>query len=251
MTQEIFVASPIGADGSDIRLRSDKLLKHVIEPVVASLGLELSSIVRADKIGEPGRITTQIVKRLVESAVVIADLTDSNANVMYEVGIRQAMLKPLVLLSEKNQRLPFDLTDMRTIFYELELDGVEIAKGQLKTHLEAALGGSITEFDRALFSARTESNVSPSNGLLEVAEVCERILKETSETKEIALMVGNIVFEMKNSEERAKQERQSQEMSMYLMNQFFQNPEAFAKAIPAMKQMTDLFGAEGSAESKG
>src|SRR5690606_41907145 len=72
------------------------------------------------------------------SDVLIADLTETNPNVMYEVGIRQAIMEPYILMAAKGQTLPFDLSDFRTIFYMLDLDGVGISKNDLKKQLEKA-----------------------------------------------------------------------------------------------------------------
>ena len=46
-----FVLSPIGEAGSDIRKRSDQVLKHVIEPACKLAGYKA---LRADQISEPG-----------------------------------------------------------------------------------------------------------------------------------------------------------------------------------------------------
>lgn len=90
-----FVISPIGDDNSDTRKRSDMVLKHIICPPIEQLGYE---VIRADKISEPGIITTQIIQLIVDSALVIADLTERNPNVFYELALRHAIRKPLVQL---------------------------------------------------------------------------------------------------------------------------------------------------------
>jgi len=51
-----FVIAPIGKAGSEIRARSDKILKHVITPVATECGYD---VIRADKISEAGMITTK------------------------------------------------------------------------------------------------------------------------------------------------------------------------------------------------
>ncbi len=63
-TKKVFVACPIGDADSPERERSDKLLKFVIQPVVRDLLGDSSDdvIIRADKIGEPGRITIQTLR---------------------------------------------------------------------------------------------------------------------------------------------------------------------------------------------
>lgn len=125
MSNQVFVACPIGDEGSEIRRNSDQLLKYIIEPVCQSLDLP---VLRADQIIEPHRITLQIANSIANSNVMIADLTTLNPNVMYEIGIRHGLNLPMIYMATKGTRLPFDLGDFRTIFYALELDAVESAK---------------------------------------------------------------------------------------------------------------------------
>jgi outer membrane murein-binding lipoprotein Lpp len=107
-----FLACPIGAVGSDTRERSDRVMTYVIEEALTPLGYKT---VRADRINSAGRITTQIVTNIIEADLLIADLTDQNANVFYELAIRHAFNKPYVQLIEDGQLIPFDVRDMRTI----------------------------------------------------------------------------------------------------------------------------------------
>ena len=43
--------------------------------------------VRADEIAEPGSITSQIMQRIFDDDLVVADLTDHNPNVFYELSV--------------------------------------------------------------------------------------------------------------------------------------------------------------------
>ena len=72
-SKSCFVISPIGDVGSPERIRSDEVLKYVIKPAVISKGY--AEPVRADAISEPGLITTQIIDRIREDDLVVADLT--------------------------------------------------------------------------------------------------------------------------------------------------------------------------------
>lgn len=259
-TKKVFIACPIGSDDSPERTRSDRLLKHVIYPVIKDLlGVAPEeATVRSDKMGEPGRITTQILRELAEADVVIADLTDTNANVMYEVGIRQALLKPFVLMAQKGQKLPFDLSDLRVVPYQLDLDLVEVAQAELKSHLEKAFNGAVPSFDQLLFApARSDGGSAgpeaTSNGLLAVLEACEVILKEARETKELVGAIGQIALDLKGDKEeqaRLRQESASQQMSMFLMNQFFQNPESVEKLMPAFEKLVELGEAQKRIEQQ-
>lgn len=124
-----FVISPIGDEGTVIRERSDQILKHIITSSVEQLGY---SIIRADKIAEPGIITTQIIEHIVDAELVIADLTDKNPNVFYELAIRHATRKPLVQLINKGEVIPFDVAATRIIQFDLQsLDSVASAKEEI------------------------------------------------------------------------------------------------------------------------
>jgi hypothetical protein len=75
-------------------------------------------VARADTITEGGTITTQIIQRVVGDDLVVADLTDHNPNVFYELAIRHVTRKPLILLIQKEQTIPFDLAGSRVIFVD-------------------------------------------------------------------------------------------------------------------------------------
>lgn len=130
-----FVISPIGEPDSEIRERSDQMLKHVIRPSVESNGYEA---VRADEIAEPGLITSQVIEHVVESPLVIADLTGSNANVFYELAVRHASQKPIIQLIQRGESIPFDVAGTRTIQIDLSnLDSVEEAKEAIQNQIES------------------------------------------------------------------------------------------------------------------
>ena len=108
MTEEnktCFVISPIGADGSDTRKKSNKLLKYVIEPVLHSTGYIVE---RADQLSQPGIITNQIVRKILDADLLIADLADGNPNVFYELAIRHGSAKPFIHLLSSKEKIPFD-----------------------------------------------------------------------------------------------------------------------------------------------
>lgn len=124
-----FVISPIGDADSDTRKRSDQVLKHVIRPAVTSCGYKA---VRADEIDKPGLITSQVIQHVVNDPLVIADLTERNPNVFYELAIRHALRKPLVQIIQKGESIPFDVAGTRTIYVDhRDLDSVDSAKNEI------------------------------------------------------------------------------------------------------------------------
>jgi hypothetical protein len=139
-----FVIAPIGKEGSEIRARSDRILKHIISPVADECGYDA---IRADKISEAGMITTQVINHILNDAMVVADLTGHNANVFYELAVRHAIRKPYVQMIQKGESIPFDVAGMRTIDVDhTDLDSVAGAKEELKRQmLSTALDGAKLE----------------------------------------------------------------------------------------------------------
>lgn len=132
-----FVISPIGKPDSPERKRSNQILKHIIKPVTTELGYEA---LRADDINAPGIITTQIIEHIIKDPLVIADLTDHNPNVMYELSLRHAIRRPVVQLICENQMLPFDISGNRTIKLDhRDLDSAEQARLDLKKFIQEVI----------------------------------------------------------------------------------------------------------------
>jgi hypothetical protein len=110
------------------------LYADVIRPVTLSFDL---NPVRADEIFRTGVIMEDIIKKLITSQVVIAEVTAQNENVFYEVGYAHALNKPTILLADKSKKLPFDIAGHRCIFYENSINGKQKLEEALKNHLAA------------------------------------------------------------------------------------------------------------------
>lgn len=110
-----FYITPIGSDESEERKHSDLFLASLVQPALEELGL---TVVRADQIGEPGLITSQVLECIKKSRLAIADLSYLNPNVFYEVALRHALRLPVVQLIRKADRLPFDVNQSRTLVFD-------------------------------------------------------------------------------------------------------------------------------------
>jgi cell division protein ZapA (FtsZ GTPase activity inhibitor) len=133
--KKCFVISPIGSDNSDIRRRADQVYKHIICPPLEQAGYE---VVRADKISDPGMITSQIIEHVVSDDLVIADLTGHNPNVFYELAVRHAVGKPFIQIIDHKEDIPFDIAGFRTIHFDhKDLDSAAQAKEEIAKQVEA------------------------------------------------------------------------------------------------------------------
>ena len=113
---------PLGEEGSDTRLRSDDIMESIIEPVAEELGY---TVQRADQM-VGSNIMADIIEMINNSDVLLADLTENNPNVFYELGLRQAVKgkcinivsnKWLKKLKSENRGLPFDISQYRAYKY--------------------------------------------------------------------------------------------------------------------------------------
>jgi hypothetical protein len=171
-----FFISPIGSEGSPQRKRSDQIVKHILEPVLREFGLKT---IRADHIQKPGLITPQVFQHILADDLTVADLSDANPNVYYELALRHAVRRPCIQLISEGQMLPFDVNQSRTIPYNLaDLDNVDLTKELLRKQV-----GAISES-----SYRPESPISFAIEL--------NFLRGSDDAQERA--VGNVLLELQD-----------------------------------------------------
>jgi len=162
MKEECFLVCPIGEKESEDRKRSDTLLKHILKPILDSEGYEP---IRADKMAEGGMITTQIINKIISVPLVIADLTNSNPNVFYELALRHSVNMPYIQLIDHNQKIPFDVSGIRTIHYNLsDLDSVDQTKSEILSQIKSIKAGHKPDSPISL-AIKSEALGIPSNTL--------------------------------------------------------------------------------------
>jgi hypothetical protein len=94
------------------------------------------SLNRADRMEKTGMISNHIIKQLLDSDLVIADLTDYNPNVFYELAIRHITQKPCIQMIKRGQKLPFDIHGIETIFFDTDLENAENAKNKINQQIK-------------------------------------------------------------------------------------------------------------------
>src|SRR5262249_23924162 len=150
-----------------------KILKYVVEPPADQAGYD---VVRADKIDKPGIITSQIIRHVLDSDLVVADLTGWNPNVFYELALRHAIRKPYIQIIGQGERIPFDVSGVRTITVDhTDLDSVDKCKREIAAQIQALESST----------AEVESPVSVTveiESLKRSAQPVEKHLAEIRET---------------------------------------------------------------------
>jgi hypothetical protein len=127
--KKCFVIAPIGDKDSGTRKRSDTVLEHVFKKALSPE----YHVKRADEISEPGMITSQILQVIQDYDLVLADLTEHNPNVFYELAVRHAIEKPIIHVIDTHWRIPFDVSGFRTIAFDFtDLNSVADAIKQIQ-----------------------------------------------------------------------------------------------------------------------
>ncbi len=133
-TQTCFVISPIGREGTETHRDFREVLDYVIVPAVRRSGYTLE-VLRADDIERPGSFIKDILQQLLNSFVVIADLTNQNPNVFYELGVRHALSPRTILIAQSVDDIPSDLREYRTIVYDTSARGAAQFRERLQKFL--------------------------------------------------------------------------------------------------------------------
>lgn len=159
-----FVIGPIGAEGSDIRRKADFLLKGIIQPATAECGFDIR-VTRADQIADPGLITEQIIEALLDSDLVIADLSDHNPNAFYELAVRHSTDKATVHMFPAGLSIPFDIKDYRAVPFDItDIDKLNTAKSSLLEAIKVALSPNFkasSPISRALSAKKLRASADP------------------------------------------------------------------------------------------
>lgn len=114
--KKCFVISPIGKEGSPEREHADDVYDYIIRPAMEECRIEAF---RSDHLKEPGKISEQMFRSILTEDLCIAVLTGHNPNVFYELAVAQCASRPVIILMEKGNALPFDIRDLRCVYYDL------------------------------------------------------------------------------------------------------------------------------------
>jgi hypothetical protein len=191
-----FVIGPIGKDGSGERKHSDLLLNAVIKHVLKRDDFQYE-VRRADEDADPGMIGDRVVTDIVRADLVVADLTELNPNVFYELGIRHSTEKPTIHIARLGTLLPFDNVSHRTIFVDLtDWHSIELARDRLA---ESARAITAPEFrvsnpiTQANASFKMRQSEDPRDNL--VADVQERLATLESRLSSSSIQKGSSLDE--------------------------------------------------------
>ncbi len=92
----------------------DRLYKQQIKVAAERAGFKC---VRADDLFSPSNIVEDIWIHICKSKAIVADVTGRNSNVFYEIGIAHTVGKPVIIITQTKDDIPFDIVHTRYFVY--------------------------------------------------------------------------------------------------------------------------------------
>jgi len=118
----------------------NKYYRTIVRPAIEEADL-LS--LRVDEIFGPTSISEDIWNSINRAKVIIAELTTRNPNVMYELGLSHGIGKPVIMMSQSIDDVPFDLRHLRCILYDTtEPEWASLLKSNITDSIKSVLAGN-------------------------------------------------------------------------------------------------------------
>jgi hypothetical protein len=131
---KIFIIQPFGKESDAVY--------ELISSAAAKAGV---SAYRADLLDTKDSVLQSIHEAIHSAKLTIADVTDANPSVMYEIGFARAQNRPLILIANASRRVPFDLAGTLVLIYDLS------SSSEFIESLAKAIKNALTNPDAFLF----------------------------------------------------------------------------------------------------
>ena len=172
----------------------DKSYKNMIKPAVEAAGLVC---IRADEIVHSGLIDVPMYEQLLNADVVVADLSTSNKNALYELGVRHA-LRPFttVIVAEDGiKAFPFDISHVAIRQYhhlgeDIGFDEVMRFREQLTNAIKEILNKTPPDKDSPVYAFL--NNLNPPEFAVAVQAKIQQVIESNTQSAENKITNSNI-----------------------------------------------------------
>ena len=122
---EVFVVMPFS------QTWSDDVFNLMIKPGIEDAGLAVS---RGDSIIRVGDLSTNVWRSITQAGLVVAEVSAPNPNVYYEIGLADALGKPVFLFKQESVTLPADISGGH--YYPYDLSNLNAGRERLADELK-------------------------------------------------------------------------------------------------------------------
>lgn len=118
----------------------DNIYDYLIRDPLSEMGYDVK---RADDLHNQQNIMEDILRSIIDSELIVADLSKANPNVYYELGLAHSYGRRVILLAQDIDEVPFDLRSYRIITYSNHFTKMNEAQEELKKLIEGVQAGSV------------------------------------------------------------------------------------------------------------
>ena len=138
--KKCFIITPMGKEGTPARREMESVINFSLLPALEQAGgFKSDDVVSPFSFPRVGNIDVQIIDSILESDLIIANLTDLNPNVMYELAIGHFAGKPTILISRDIDSIPFDIKSEYVIDYTNDIGGGDALKEKIMQAVKNAI----------------------------------------------------------------------------------------------------------------
>lgn len=177
--EQCFVIMPISDQGDYHKGHFTKVYEQIFKPAIMEAGYEPYRV-DEDKISNP--IINKIFQAVQNCPMALCDLSNRNPNVLYELGLRQAYDKPVVLVQDDKTQRIFDVSGINTVQYSSE-----------------RLYENVIEARKKITEAILSTKEGKENSIVKIvkAEVASMNVKEFSQEDRMEVMMNSLMSDIK------------------------------------------------------
>jgi hypothetical protein len=205
-----FIAMPITVHDPEAKLYGDDahwehVIEHLFVPAIEAAGYDP---IRPTASGT-SMIHGRIVKHLSEAELVLCDLSQHNPNVLFELGVRTSLNKPVALVKDEHLKLPFDIQGLNTHPYASNLspwtlpEQVELLTKHITESVAESHGTNPLweHFGVAIAAAQPPLSSDPAGAKMQV--ILERMDRIEQFVQGRGVQVANMIMSMEQYDEVA------------------------------------------------
>jgi hypothetical protein len=178
-----FVIMPIGSgEAYETHLnRYKSIIRAAVEGFRVN-GEQAFDVIRADFISKTGSINKKVIEHIYKADAVVADLTELNPNVFYELGVRHSLRNGTILVALEGTKIPFDVQDLSVVFYKDRVGGEKETIPVIQKLLGALFESERVD-DSPVFGILPELRERPTRDLAEAQAAVAKLETEAAELR--------------------------------------------------------------------
>jgi len=244
--KKCFVIMPVSTTKSCTTRQWTTIFNEMIRPAVIVTRLGFTCERSRPR---TGNLIRDILNELNKADVVIADLTDTNPNIFYELGVRHTLRNRTILIAQDMKYVPSDLRSYWVIIYKKGLSGLQDFKNKIREVLKEMMKNP-EKPDNPVADFLGEKNI-----YLLSQEKLANIKKLTALVSEFSYNLSSfdeVISTLKESEEAQKQRKQyivsmvrfsNVCLNELLSTRYIELPEATIKLLMSLNKSFLLYNA--------